>query len=149
MPSPDAPPCGAPGAAPANPAALAARTHSPIFVEVFCGVARLSQAARERGFHAVPVDHVVKAHGIRVLQLDLRSRTGQRMLRDLVGQTNVVWVHWAPPCGTFSRAREIKRKGAPPPLRSQHLVKGLKRLTANQQAQIGRASCRERVCQYV
>ena len=29
---------------------------------------------------------------------------------------DVAWVHWAPPCGTFSRAREIPRPDAPQPL---------------------------------
>ena len=37
-------------------------------------------------------------------------------------------MHWAPPCGTFSRAREIRRPGAPPPLRNQRHIKGFPHL---------------------
>ena len=42
---------------------------------------------------------------------------------------DVAWVHWAPPCGTFSRAREIPRPDAPKPLRSVHRPAGLKGLS--------------------
>ena len=37
-------------------------------------------------------------------------------------------VHWAPPCGTFSRAREVRRKGGPLPLRNLSFVKGFRYL---------------------
>ena len=84
-------------------------------MEVFCGLARLSVAARDAGFFAVPVDHHTKAHGIKVHQLDLCTRQGQCLLRALLAQPQLAWVHCAPPCGTFSRAREIRRPGAPPP----------------------------------
>ena len=43
---------------------------TPVFLEIFCGLARLSKAARRSGF-PVPVDDVMKAQGIKVLPLDL------------------------------------------------------------------------------
>ena len=74
-------------------------------------MARLSKAARNLGFKAVPIDHVCKANGIKVLLVDVSTK-----------------VHWAPPCGTFSRAREIRRKGAPKPLRNLRHIKGFPNL---------------------
>ena len=40
----------------------------------------------------------------------------------------LAWVHWAPPCGTFSRAREIRRPGAPLPLRNLRHIQGFPHL---------------------
>ena len=76
---------------------------TPVFVEVFCGVARLSKAARNLGFKAVPLDHVCKANGIKVLQVDVSTKSGKAQLKGLLENPDVRWVHWAPPCGTFSR----------------------------------------------
>ena len=76
---------------------------TPVFVEVFCGMARLSKAARALGFKAVPVDHVCKANGIKVLLVDVSTKSGQAQLKGLLENPDVRWVLWAPPCGTFSR----------------------------------------------
>ena len=104
------------------------RGRTPVFVEVFCGLARLSKAARDAGFACAPVDHVAKASGIKVLQVDLRTRGGRSLLKGLLENADVLWVHWAPPCGTFSRAHEIRRKGAPLPLRNLQFIKGFRNL---------------------
>ena len=60
--------------------------------------------------------------------LDLTSSLGQSLLQSMFQQPGLAWVHWAPPCGTFSRAREIRRPGAPPPLRNQRHIKGFPHL---------------------
>ena len=70
------------------------------------------------------MDHICKASGIKVMKLDLCSKEGRSLLKGLLENPDVFWVHWAPPCGTFSRAREIKRRGAPKPLRNMQFVKG-------------------------
>ena len=101
---------------------------TPVFVEVFCGVARLSKAARNLGFKAVPVDHVCKANGIKVLQVDVSTKSGKAQLKGLLENPDVRWVHWAPPCGTFSRAREIKRRDGPKPLRNLRHITGFPKI---------------------
>ena len=83
----------------------------PLFVEVFCGLGRLSKAAKDLGFHTVSIDKVCKAQGVKVLQLDLSRKEGRSLLKDVLDRPGLVWVHWAPPCGTFSRAREICHPG--------------------------------------
>ena len=102
---------------------------SGIVVEVFCGFARLSKAAADAGFQVVALDHAVKAQGVKVVQVDLTTAMGATILRGILDQPNIVWVHWAPPCGTFSRAREIRRKGAPLPLRNKLFIKGFPKST--------------------
>ena len=76
---------------------------TPVFVEVFCGLARLSKAARDRGFSCAPIDHANKASGIKVLHIDLCGQAGRSLLKGVLENPDVRWVHWAPPCGTFSR----------------------------------------------
>ena len=112
----------------ASPSAQPAAGRTPVFVEVFCGVARLSKAARNLGFKAVPIDHVCKADGIKVLQVDVSSKAGRAQLKGLLENPDVRWVHWAPPCGTFSRAREIKRRDGPKPLRNLSHIRGFPRI---------------------
>lgn len=52
---------------------------------------------------------------------------------DLIREGRVKYVHFAPPCGTASRAREIRRKGCDPkPLRSDEEPDGLPHLTGMQ-----------------
>ena len=97
----------------------------PLFEKVFCGLGRLSKAAKDLGFHTVSIDKVCKAQGVKVLQLDLSRKEGRSLLKDVLDRPGVVWVHWAPPCGTFSRAREIRHPGGPRPLRDRNFVRGL------------------------
>ena len=46
----------------------------------------------------------------------------------MLQQPVLACVHWAPPCGTFSRARKIRRPGAPPPLRNRDHIRGFPHL---------------------
>ena len=101
---------------------------TPVFVEVFGGLARLSKAARDRGFSCAPIDHANKASGIKVLHIDLCGQAGRSLLKGVLENPDVRWVHWAPPCGTFSRAREVRRQGGPLPLRNLSFVTGFRYL---------------------
>ena len=83
----------------------------------------VSKAARDRGFSCAPVDHANKASGIKVLHIDLCGQAGRSLLKGVLENPDVRWVHWAPPCGTFSQAREVRRKGAPLPLETSALSK--------------------------
>ena len=66
----------------------------------------------------------------------------------LLEYANVVYVHWAPPCGTGSRARgrpipkSLKRIGAPEPrpLRSDDFPQGLPGLTPDEQLRVDAAN---------
>ena len=99
-----------------------------VFVEVFCGLARLSKAARDRGFSCAPIDHANKASGIKVLHIDLYDQAGRSLLKGVLENPDVRWVHWAPPCGSFSRAREVRSQGGPLPLRNLSFVTGFRYL---------------------
>ena len=65
---------------------------------------------------------------------------GQRLLQDLLGRPHLAWVHWTPPCGAFSRAREIRRPGAPPPLRNHTYIRGFPALQWKHKARVHSAN---------
>ena len=58
----------------------------------------------------------------------------------MLRQPGLAWVHWAPPCGTFSRAREIRRPGAPPPLRNKTHIQGFPHLRGTHLARVRSAN---------
>ena len=106
----------------------------PGAVELFCGSAGLTYELEKIGFHAIGVDYVMnkdKPRG-RYLCLDLSMPEGQEAFRQLVKENRVVYVHIAPPCGTASRAREVRRfdkqgrpeQNDPMPLRSDERPDG-------------------------
>ena len=80
-----------------------------IAIEVCCGAAGLSCALRDAGFCVKPVDWHGNRHQppIPFLRIDLCAEDGQRRLWELLREGNVAYVHCAPPCGTFSKARLI------------------------------------------
>ena len=101
-------------------------------LEVFCGSGRLTASIKREGFDAFGVDHnVLKTASCSVLQLDLTQEDATSHLWSIVRDPAVQFIHFAPPCGTASRARDIQFKGAPPILRSTkqpHGVDGLEGL---------------------
>ena len=80
-----------------------------IAIEVCCGAAGLSCALQDAGFCVKPVDWHGNRHQptIPFLRIDLCSEDGQRRLWALLRECDVAYVHCAPPCGTFSKARNI------------------------------------------
>ena len=55
-----------------------------------------------------------------VLSLDLQQSSAREIVMTIFDSPNLVYVHLAPPCGTASRAREIRRsKHDPKPARSE------------------------------
>ena len=62
-----------------------------------------------------------------VLQLDLLKPECLQFVQDIIKEEACVYVHFAPPCGTASRARFIRRKGRynPPVLRTDLHPDGL------------------------
>ena len=101
----------------------------PLFIE-FCA-AMLSRCFKEAVFDSIAIDHSKNrfqplAH---ICNVDLTKAHGWESLHHLVSHYNVVFVHAAPPCGTCSRAREIKLSGkCPQPLRTEEEPAGISTL---------------------
>ena len=67
------------------------------------------------GFDAVGVDWTRNRHRAKapIVRMDLSSRDGQEAALSMLRGGDVAYVHFAPPCDTASRAREIKRSVGP------------------------------------
>ena len=115
-----------------------------VFIEVFSGTAGLTAAVRRAGCqHGTGVDaHVTKQVKAPVIRINLVTQPGQEFLWRILQQPRVFAVHLGPPCGTSSRAREIKRRFGynPKPLRSEQYPDGLPRLPAKDQARVDTAN---------
>lgn len=106
-------------------------------MEVCCGSARYSAALRKEGFEASGVDWRGNKDrpepGVPCKWVDLSTRQGRKELLAMLEDPDLEYVHFSPPCGTASRAREIRRKTRegkeaaidPKPLRSDHYPDGL------------------------
>ena len=70
-------------------------------VEVFCGKAKLSKHLRNHNFAVFRVDHKSMKH-VPVLRIDLSEPCQRQILEDLLQLDKVLYVHFAPPCGTAS-----------------------------------------------
>ena len=109
----------------------------PFALEVFAGSARLTAALIEVGFEACGVDWEGNKDKpvAPVRMINLACLAGQAELDELLEHPLLAYAHFAPPCGTASRARERKiagiRGGGPPPLRSTLHPEGLPDLEVN------------------
>lgn len=102
---------------------------TPVFLELCAGSAKLSDAVRKHGYCVVPVDHDHNKHHPRctIVQLDLSQQAAWDQLNFLVENVPIAGVHFAPPCGTCSKARGIPLpdgSAGPQPLRSQEFCLG-------------------------
>lgn len=106
-------------------------------LEVCCGCARLTFSCMKEGLNALGIDWKGckdKPEG-RVIWLDLTTKRGMRDLKDILeaNKHTLKIVFMSPPCGTASRAREIRRTKPdafgkvidPKPLRSDEHPDGL------------------------
>ena len=102
-------------------------------IEIFSGTGGLTAAVRRMGLtQSIGIDaHVTKQVKSPVIRINLAEETGQTLLWRILQNDNIAAVHMGPPCGTSSRAREIKHKQRynPPPLRSTAHPDGLPTLT--------------------
>ncbi len=111
----------------------------PLFLEICAGCARLSKHFEDAGFRVIAIDHKFNDHvaTIPCMEIDLSSAQGAAQLMDLVQDSDLAYVHFAPPCGTCSRAREmplsptLQRQGLsqPKPLRDARYPEGLPSLS--------------------
>ena len=88
-----------------------------LFVEVFAGTGRVSKVFRDAGFRMLPIDNdASRASVLHIAKYNLAAESGLRDLQQLLEeeQDDICYVHFAPACGTASRARErpLPRLGA-------------------------------------
>ena len=79
-------------------------------VEICCGSARLTAALGQAGFEAQGVDHAANKHTPvgSVVVADLTLKAGVAALWEMLARQDLKFVHMAPPCGTASKARDIR-----------------------------------------
>ena len=115
-----------------------------IFVELFSGTGGLCAEVRRLGLsNSVGVDaHVSKHTKCPVLPIDMTTEYGMELVWRILGQDNCIAAHMGPPCGTSSRARNIRRKKGPgpKPLRSDQWPNGLPFLQGSDKKRVGLAN---------
>ena len=117
--------------------AVGADLARPFALEICASSARLTAALLEAGFEAKGIDYAGNKDVpvAPVVLLDLTSTDGQHRPAQLVRHPRLAYVHFAPPCGTASRARERRipglAGGGPAPLRSTQFPLGLPNLEAD------------------
>ena len=119
-----------------------------LILEVFAGTCRLSKACRSLGLQALAIDKDVnRAENAVVAKFDLCDGNQFSTLEQLVKaeRHRLVHAHFAPSCGTASRARERPVPGLPPerqprPLRSDAKPDGLDNLTEQEAARVEAAN---------
>ena len=101
----------------------------PFAIEAFCSSAVLTRALRNSGLDADGCDEKgAKLSPVTpaTVYQNLTTQAGQQVFESLLGQPRLVFVHFGPPCGTASRAREIPLNGpAPVPSRDEQHPEGL------------------------
>ena len=106
-------------------------------MEIFCGKANLSKRLRAKQFQVISVDHVA-LKGVPILRIDITKADQRKVLEELILLDKVLYVHFAPPCGTASAARNIQP--GPPPLRSVSFPMGLQNLSFVQRQRVAKAN---------
>ena len=78
-----------------------------IFLEVFAGSGNLSEAVGQKGLFVHAIDLKAKRQtGVSIHILDLTRDNDVGVLLDMATHANIGVAHFAPPCGTSSKARE-------------------------------------------
>ena len=123
-----------------------------IVLEVFSGSCRLSKACRGLGLEAVAIDHTSqRSENFPIFHADLTNESDLKRVIEYIDveAENLLHAHFAPACGTASRARgrpipgEDPAKG-PQPLRSETHPNGLPDLSSSQHERVDKAnSCYE------
>ena len=101
-------------------------------VEIFAGSARLASVVRDAGLQGIAVDYdKSRSNGPHIALFDLDDPPHFSALKTFLRKEKhrIVWAHFAPSCGTASRAREwpiknLQKKGfkVPKPLISDPMI---------------------------
>ena len=100
------------------------RATSGTFVELFAGVAGLSRAVQAKGMKVASLSDFDPTYQARTSFDLLKVSDFSRLLR-FIKRKKVRWLHAAPPCKTFSRARRSDEFGCVKKLRSAEHPEGL------------------------
>ena len=114
---------------------------SCLVLEVFSGSCRLSKACRRAGFRVTAIDKdEARAENFPIYQCDVTNTEDFALLLQHVEaeKEELLHVHFAPSCGTASRARE--KAPGPPPLRSDACPDGLPGLNHKDQERVANAN---------
>ena len=113
-------------------------------IEIFAGSGRLTAALKSLGFaDSFGVDMSLPTRLTSPsLQLDLLNEDHLKLVKDLISSPQCAYVHFAPPCGTSSRARLIQRKNKPNPpvVRTDKYPNGIPGLTGTLRARVDSAN---------
>jgi len=127
-------------------------TGRPFTLEVFGGSGSFTRALRDVGLDAWSIDYSggrLASVTPAALLIDLSFDHGQELFGRLLLHPRLAYVHFAPPCGTASRAREIKMKNGPMPLRSDEFPEGLPNLEATSPKEYQRVLAANRLYSFV
>jgi hypothetical protein len=95
-----------------------------VFIELFAGAGGLTLAINKLKLPTLHAMDVAAPSGD-VEYEDLRKESTYRKYLDIAKSGKVRWMHGAPPCKTFSRARRRDRYGSAAILRSDQFPQGL------------------------
>ena len=106
-----------------------------LVLEIFSGTGRLTRAIKDLGMQGMAVDKDSRrSQSVHVANYDLNEPDQLDAMCEFISkhQKQILWAHFAPSCGTASRARgkplpKLEKMGlkAPKPLRSDHQPMGL------------------------
>ena len=88
-----------------------------VFLELFAGEAKLTQAVQDAGCQAETPLEKRSTVGVQA-RLDFTSPEVFNEINKKARQQRYKWIHAAPPCSSFSRARRTDKWGSVPVLRS-------------------------------
>ena len=119
-----------------------------IILEIFAGSARLSKACRKLGFEAVAVDQTKdRSEQFPIFQIDVTDSQSLHELESFIDveKDAILHAHFAPSCGTASRARGRPipgehPKAGPQPLRSEVFPDGLPNLSCRDPEKVSKAN---------
>ena len=117
---------------------------SCLILEIFAGSCRLSKACKDVGFRTTAVDKLQsRAENFAIYQCDLGDEHQLGLLKEYIAaeSDSIVHAHFAPSCGTASKARErpipgLARHLQPKPLRSEQFPGGLPLLNAKDRERV-------------
>ena len=112
-------------------------------IELFAGSAGLTFAMKHYFKQSFGIDHKSGQAKARVVCLDLTIKENQKLVMEWALLPECLWVHSGVPCGTASKARQIrlsKKKHGPPPLRSHKWPLGLPGLSGAALAKVRSAN---------
>ena len=93
-----------PGRPQAGPAGMSKQAKAKVFMEMFAGFSNLIKAVAATGTETIRLD-VLDTDCNLLKEFDLLRSHDYAMVKHLIKRRRVHWLHAAPPCKTFSRAR--------------------------------------------